>query len=325
MSFYLGFDTSNYTTSSAFYDQVSDRVFSQKRLLDVRQGELGLRQSDALFAHIKRLPQIFSELVLNANSAQIYAVAASSRPRALEDSYMPCFLAGVSQGKVLAATLGVPFYEFSHQQGHIAAGAWSAGKSELLDGEFLAVHISGGTTELLHIKQGTDGLPECTCIGGTKDLAAGQLVDRCGKLLGLGFPSGTELEKLALESKSTAFSRVKMDGLDFSLSGVENQLIKMKTDGVVPADIAAFTLNTITDVLTALFTIAKKDSRYAALPILCVGGVMSNSIIRKAIEARFSAHFAEPAYSSDNAAGIALLCARAHKAGLTPTKAGVLD
>ena len=136
----LGLDTSNYTTSAAAFDGVSGKNCS--RLLDVREGELGLRQSDALFSHVKRLPELVEKLFTEISRDEIRAVGASTRPRAVEGSYMPCFLAGSSQAQNLATVLGVPFYAFSHQQGHIAAACWSSGCMDLMDTPHLAWHLS---------------------------------------------------------------------------------------------------------------------------------------------------------------------------------------
>ena len=152
----LGLDTSNYTTSAAVFDGEGGR--NQGRLLEVRPGELGLRQSDALFQHVKHLPEVVEALLGEEGLGTVQAVGASTRPRAVEGSYMPCFLAGASQGQVLSQVLGVPFYAFSHQQGHLAAAAWSAGRLDLLDRPFLAWHLSGGTTELLRVEPEEDGV-----------------------------------------------------------------------------------------------------------------------------------------------------------------------
>ena len=176
----LGFDTSNYTTSVAISDGVGGKNCS--RLLDVRPGELGLRQSDALFAHVKRLPELARALFAEYPGAEITAIGASTRPRAVEGSYMPCFLAGQSTAETMAAALGVPFHAVSHQQGHVAAALWSAGRMELMDVPHLAWHLSGGTTELLLITpEGKNVRAEK--LGGTSDISAGQLIDRTGKLL----------------------------------------------------------------------------------------------------------------------------------------------
>ena len=103
---YLGFDTSNYTTSIAAFDGVNGE--NRSRLLDVKPGELGLRQSDAVFAHVKRLPELADALFQCVDRTAICAVGVSTRPRAVEGSYMPCFLAGVSAAKTMASALGVP-------------------------------------------------------------------------------------------------------------------------------------------------------------------------------------------------------------------------
>lgn len=122
----IGFDTSNYTTSAAWFDGQTGE--NQGKLLTVPEGALGLRQSEALFQHVKRLHQMTQALCAQSLPGGIAAVGASTRPREVEGSYMPCFLVGEGQAKTLAAVLGVPFYSCSHQQGHIAAAAWSAGR-----------------------------------------------------------------------------------------------------------------------------------------------------------------------------------------------------
>ena len=178
----LGFDTSNYTTSVAEFHGVGGENCS--RLLDVKPGELGLRQSDALFAHVRRLPELVDALCGKLPADTVRAVGASTRPRAVEGSYMPCFLAGESQARNLARFLDVPFYPFSHQQGHIAAALWSAGRMELMRQPHLAWHLSGGTTELLLVTPDGKNV-RAEKLGGTSDISAGQLIDRTGQLLGV--------------------------------------------------------------------------------------------------------------------------------------------
>ena len=305
----LGLDTSNYTTSAAVFDGLNGK--NAGRLLDVRPGELGLRQSDALFQHVKRLPGLLEQLT---GKLDIQAVGASTRPRAVEGSYMPCFLAGESQGRGIAAALGVPFYAHSHQQGHLAAAAWSAGRLDLLDAPFLAWHLSGGTTELLLVR------PEgCTVtaeiIGGTSDLSAGQLIDRTGVLLGFPFPAGKALDALYPQSDARYEPRVRLKELTFSLSGMENQIKALKEEGEKPANIARFALDTVFHVVVRATREAQK--RYPGLPVLCAGGVASNSQLRTWL-ASYGAVFAEPQYSTDNAMGTAVLTWRALKAGEMP-------
>lgn len=300
----LGLDTSNYTTSAALFDGETGR--NTGRLLDVRPGELGLRQSDALFQHVKRLPLLLEELLEERRDIQ--AVGASTRPRAVEGSYMPCFLAGEGQGRGIAAALAVPFYPHSHQQGHLAAAAWSAGRLDLLDAPFLAWHLSGGTTELLLVKP-KGYTVEAEIIGGTSDLSAGQLIDRTGVLLGLQFPAGKALDELSRQDGSLMAFSVRLDGLTFSLSGMENQVKALAERGESPANIARFVVETVAGVV--LRATAEAQKRYPGLPVLCSGGVASNTRLRAALADTCGAIFAQPRYSTDNAMGTAILTWRA--------------
>ena len=339
----LGFDTSNYTTSVAAFDGAAGDNVS--RLLPVKAGELGLRQSEALFSHIKRLPELSDRLFAHLDRTKIQAVGVSTRPRAVEGSYMPCFLAGESQAKVLASVLHVPLVAFSHQQGHIAAVLWSAGRLDLLGSEFLAWHLSGGTTELLHVRSTTDGEIDCEKIGGTTDISAGQLIDRTGQLLGLDFPAGKALDALAgqrLEIKdqgsgsvggvldvpqvsvstrlcsgaqccyserskesvsphSPEWFRVKVNGCEFSLSGVENQVRAFRDRGASEAETAYFALRS---ALEAVKKVTKNACKEHDLPVIFSGGVASNSMLRRMMP---EAIFGTPQYSTDNAMGIAVL------------------
>ena len=295
----LGFDTSNYTTSAAVFDGEAGR--NAGRLLPVERGSLGLRQSEALFAHVKALPDVFLSLSPGAPDA----VGASVRPRSAPGSYMPCFLAGESQGRVLASALGVPFFAFSHQEGHLAAAAYSAGHMELLDAPFLAWHLSGGTTEFLSAEPDGEGGVAARRIGGTEDLSAGQLVDRTGLRLGLPFPAGKELDALAAASDKENSFAVKLRGLDFSLSGMENKAAALAEEN--GADAARFAFLTLADVLSRATEAARRS--YGALPVLFAGGVASSSVLRARLRGE-AFHFAEPRYSTDNALGVAILTYR---------------
>ena len=297
----LGLDTSNYTTSAALFDGAVGENLG--RLLEVRPGERGLRQSEALFQHVKRLPQILEELL--RESPDIRAVGASTRPRAVEGSYMPCFLAGESHGRGIAAALGVPFYPHSHQEGHLAAAAWSAGRLDLLDTPFLAWHLSGGTTELLLVKpKGYTVAAEI--IGGTSDLSAGQLIDRTGVLLGLQFPAGKALDGLYPQADTCYEPSVKLNDLTFSLSGMENRVKGLMEEGACPANVARVAIDAVSDVVCRATQEARR--RYPGLPVLCSGGVASNTRLRAALS---EAVFAQPQYSTDNAMGAAILTWRA--------------
>ena len=311
----LGLDTSNYTTSAAVFDGEGGR--NQGRLLEVRPGELGLRQSDALFQHVKHLPEVVEALLGEEGLGTVQAVGASTRPRAVEGSYMPCFLAGASQGQVLSQVLGVPFYAFSHQQGHLAAAAWSAGRLDLLDRPFLAWHLSGGTTELLRVEPEEDGVAvRAEILGGTSDISAGQLIDRTGVLLGLPFPAGKGVEKLSHQAQKREYYKVKVNGLTFSLSGMENKVRQMVQRGEEPAEIAWFAQETVCRVVQACTKAAMEV--YPGLPVLCSGGVASNGRLKELLRQNCGALFAQPQFSADNAMGTAILTWRALERGRTP-------
>ena len=308
----LGIDTSNYTTSAAVFDGTEG--YNAGRLLAVRPGELGLRQSDALFQHVKALPDRLAELERAGWLEGLSAVGVSTRPRAVEGSYMPCFLAGASQGQVLSQVLGVPFYAFSHQQGHLAAAAWSAGRLDLLDRPFLAWHLSGGTTELLRVEPEEDGVAvRAEILGGTSDISAGQLIDRTGVLLGLPFPAGKEVEKLSRQAQKRESYKVKVNGLTFSLSGMENKVRQMVQRGEEPAEIAWFAQETVCRVVQACTKAAMEE--YPGLPVLCSGGVASNGRLKELLRQNCGALFAQPQFSTDNAMGTAVLTWRALERG----------
>lgn len=302
----LGIDTSNYTTSCALYDSESGEVVQKKLLLPVREGEKGLRQSDAVFHHTARLWPLVEELFAEKR-AEPDAIGVSERPRDAEGSYMPCFLVGVNAARCVAAAVGKPVYGFSHQSGHIMAALYSAGRTELAEEKFIAFHVSGGTTEMLLVTPNDERAFDIEIIGETLDLNGGQAVDRAGVMLGLAFPCGKELEKLALKSEKTFNPKIFVKDGSCSLSGLENQCNSMFKKGESPEDISRFCLDFIGKTVEKMTEHALE--KYGNLPVVYAGGVMSNSIIRSRIGSRFNAVFAKPEFSCDNAAGTAVLAA----------------
>lgn len=299
----IGIDTSNYTTSVAFFDGTGGENCS--KLLPVKSGELGLRQSDAVFAHIKSLPELSGRLFSRVRE-EIRAVGVSTRPRAVEGSYMPCFLVGLSHAKLLSDALHVPLVEVSHQQGHVAASLWSAGHLELMDEPHLAWHLSGGTTELLLVEP-EGKLVSCTKIGGTTDISAGQLIDRTGQLLGLPFPSGKHLDALSREEAGKDFFRVKCKDMTFSFSGMQNKVQQYFEANGDPAETAAYALRC---VAYGVFDATQQALKaYPGLPVVFSGGVASNTLLRQVLEP-LNPIFAQPQYSRDNAMGVAVLASR---------------
>ena len=310
MSYHLGIDTSNYTTSIAIYDSKNNTVISRKMLLPVKTGERGIRQSDAVFHHTIQLPQLINDITSDFDG-DISSVGVSVKPCNEENSYMPCFLTGVSVAEAIASFMHIPLYRFSHQDGHIAAALYSADKFDLINKEFFAFHISGGTSQVLKVTP-YGKYYDTEIISDSLDLKAGQAIDRVGIMLGLNFPCGPELEKLALKSK-LSLKREKVFRRDgrFSLSGVENKCKKMFDNGEKPEDIALYCINYIRSALDD--TVKEIISNYGELPLIFSGGVMSNSIIRNDFMNRYNAFFAEPQYSSDNACGIAILSSICNK------------
>lgn len=306
----LGIDTSNYTSSLCIVDIEGNMIKSIKAPLPVKSGEVGLRQSEAVFAHTKNIPEIFRRAEGIISDSEVVCIGVSSRPRDAEGSYMPCFLSGVSVATALSESLGVPLYENSHQAGHIEAAMYSSGMLFDYDGEsFISFHVSGGTTEMLKCKKTAAGI-SAELIGKTLDLNAGQAVDRTGVMLGLDFPCGVHIERLAREyyethSKIGGFG-VSVKGLDCCLSGIENLTMKAYEKTGDRGYVSAFLLEYIAKTLIKMTDAAQQ--KYGRMPLLYAGGVMSNCIIKERIKGKFqNARFAFPEFSSDNAAGTALL------------------
>ncbi len=301
----IGIDTSNYTTSLAIMCIDGGLVANLKRPLAVKGGEHGLRQSDAVFAHIKNIPDIMRDAERLLEGRKPLAVGVSTRPRNQNGSYMPCFLSGVSAATAISSMLGIPLYEFSHQCGHIMAALYSSGKQELVNREFCALHISGGTTEILKVSGFYDGF-ECEIVGGTRDASVGQIIDRVGVMMDMPFPAGPHIENAALMCDSKIpKKKTSVVGCYANFSGLENiarSLYKEKADKSLTS---AFLIDYVGNSLAEMCD--NYIQSYGEMPIVFAGGVMSNRILKEKLSCRFDAYFAEPAFSSDNAVGIAAL------------------
>ena len=312
----LGIDTSNYTTSAALVDREGHALLNAKIPLPVREGERGLRQSDAVFHHVRNLPEAARQVgeVLAAHPDDpVTAVGVSETPRDAEGSYMPCFLAGVSAAEMTARTLGVPLYRFSHQAGHVMAALTSAcqngegDRDEMLTASFYAFHVSGGTTDLLLVKPGGDRIFSIEEIGGSKDIHAGQAVDRIGVNMGFPFPAGPSMDRAALEALEAGMkpmrAQISVDGTRCNLSGLENRAAALWQETGDRAAVSLFTLDFIARTLEAMTKNA--FDLYGALPVIYAGGVMSSQTVRRTL-GQYGL-FADAAFSADNAAGIAWL------------------
>ncbi len=316
MALYLGLDTSNYTTSAALCDDTGNILVNQKLLLPVRPGERGLRQSDAVFLHVKALPQIAAMLREHLPTGEtLSAIGVSRAPRDSAGSYMPCFLVGEGAGEVLSAALRVPLYMFSHQAGHVMAAAYSASRNgendldALLAAPFLAFHVSGGTTDILLAQPDAEKILSVQHIGGTLDLNAGQVIDRTGVKMGLSFPCGAAMDTLALRyTGRLRRDRLSVHDFTCNLSGVENKAAGLYDETGDPAATSAYVLATIGRTLEELTKNLR--NRYPDLPILYAGGVMSSRYIRQILSPYGS--FAEAQFSSDNASGVCLLARKTY-------------
>lgn len=296
---YLGFDTSNYTTSLALFD--GENVISKKKLLTVKTGERGLRQSDAVFQHTVNMPKLLQEIPCDIN---IDAVAVSTRPRNIDGSYMPCFLVGINNAQTVSTFNHCNLYPTSHQVGHILAALYSVGRLDLVKSEFIAFHVSGGTTEALLVQPDDNEIIKAAVVSQSLDLKAGQAVDRTGVLLGCQFPCGKELDKLSLLSDRKFDVKPTMIGNNCSMSGIENKVKKMVEDKESPQDIANFLFTYIAKTIDRMTE--NIISRFGELPLVYAGGVMSNTMINKYISKKYNAYFAKPDFSCDNAAGVAI-------------------
>ena len=319
---FLGIDTSNYTTSSALCDEQGSILLNAKVPLPVKEGERGLRQSDAVFHHTKNLPEC-AAAVKNALSAiedgKLTAVGCSYAPRDMEGSYMPCFLSGIASAEFVSATHGTPLYKFSHQAGHIMAALASAcdnnsiSRESMMNRPFVAFHVSGGTTDVLLCEPDEERIFKISQIGGTRDINGGQAIDRTGVMMGLSFPCGAEMDKAAL----TFDGKVRKDALSVkgtwcNLSGLENKAAGLYSECKNIAEVSAYTLSFIGRTLEKITQ--NVLSEHGDLPVIYAGGVMSSQYIR-AILSKYGM-FADAQYSSDNAVGTALLTAELYKRDL---------
>lgn len=309
MAYYLGIDTSNYTTSVALIND-DFSVMQEKKLLPVKSGQKGLRQSDAVFHHTKQISELIENLFKDKDIKPV-SIGVSNKPTTAEGSYMPCFLVGETIARSIGAIMNVPVFTTSHQVGHVLAGIVSSKKFSLLDTPFIAFHVSGGTTDCLLCTPNSNTLLDISMVATSLDLKGGQAVDRVGISLGLDFPCGKDLEKLALLSKKHFKIKPTIKDGNCCLSGLENLCNKMLSNGEPYEDISMYCLEYIYQTIKAMTSYAL--NKFGNMPILYVGGVMSNSIIRKKLSKDFNCNFAEPNLSCDNAVGVSLYALKKFK------------
>ena len=301
----LGVDTSCYTTSCALAGE-GGLIGQERRLLSVELGGRGLMQSEGVFQHVGRLPALLEKLLDGAGHPAISAVCASTRPRPVEGSYMPVFTVGEGFARSMAAALNVPFFATSHQQGHIRAALVDTPLSP--KDSFLALHLSGGTTEIVRVTGG-----EIELIGGSNDLHAGQFIDRVGVRLGLPFPAGPELEKMARRGRAQARLPIWVRGVTCSFSGCESAAQRLiDADGIAPDDMAAEVFSCVArSIAKTLWNAAQLTGEKK---LLLAGGVASSTLLREMLPDRMrrlgadvALNWGKSELSGDNAAGVALI------------------
>lgn len=219
-------------------------------------------------------------------------------------------MVGVSFAKAFALARGLPLIEVDHMKAHVLAHFAEDPKPRF---PFLCLVVSGGHTQLVVVNSPLDH----EIIGKTIDDAAGEAFDKTGKMLGLDYPAGPRIDKLAASGKPVlAFARPKMDGLDFSFSGLKTSVLYTLRKEIEQspnylqdnlADICAGVQQAIVDIL--IHKITKAAEQTGIKEIAVAGGVAANSGLRKALEQRgqekgWNVYIPKLAYCTDNAAMI---------------------
>ena len=302
----IGWDTSCYTTSVAAVSLEGHVLASVRRLLSVKTGDRGLRQSEGVFQHTQNLPQLLRKLREDLPDIEPVALCASAAPREQEGSYMPVFTVGIGAAEQAAALMGLPLYFTNHQSGHVAAARIG---TDMPTGAHLALHLSGGTTEVLCADQNG----ALTLLGGSEDLHAGQFVDRVGVMLGLSFPAGPHLEALAQDVQALSLIAATCKGLSCSFSGAEAQAKRLYESGACTREqLAAEIYSCLVRTVEKLIKNASEETKLTR--VLLAGGVVSSARFRDELCMRvhkrrdgLQLYFAAPEYSGDNAVGVAMI------------------
>lgn len=313
MSVYLGIDTSCYTTSVAIMDCNGNLLADKRKILSVKPGGRGLSQSEMVFQHTRNLPELIEAAVTGlGNPLVLSGIGASAYPRPLPNSYMPAFLVGSGYAKSLAALFNVPLFQISHQEGHIFSGIWSAGGPQ--ENQFLAIHVSGGTTEIVKVVKGQDDVT-ISLLGESLDLHAGQFIDRVGVAIGLPFPTGRHLETLALKSSETSIAiPICVKNVNVSFSGPATHALRLLEKGEAPENVAAGVQLCIGKTISKMIKNAVIVT--GVKEILLVGGVLSNEVIREylskiLLSEGLNLYFPQKEFSPDNSVGCAYYALKA--------------
>lgn len=257
--------------------------------------------------HIERINQVIEEAlsIAGVSLAQTDAVAVTYGP-----GLVGALLVGVAEAKAIAYAAGKPLVGVHHIEGHIAANFIEHPE---LEPPFLSLVVSGGHTHLVRVED----YGVFTILGRTRDDAAGEAFDKVARAIGLGYPGGPKIDRVAREGdpEAIAFPRTHMEDApyDFSFSGLKSAVLnyingcRMKGQEYRQADIAASFQKAVTDVLVGKAMRAVEE--YHADRFAIAGGVAANSALRQAMkeaceERGVKLYYPSPVYCTDNAAMI---------------------
>lgn len=271
--------------------------------LPVPPGRIGLRQSDAVFSHIKQLPGLAGRLAAALSGHRVVAVTVSVRPRPDADSYLPVFRVGHAAAELARATADATLIASSHQEGHLACSdGFSPGAA------CLAAHLSGGTTDILAVGWDGDRILDRR-LGGSTDLHAGQFVDKVGHALGLPFPAGPALDRLAQQDPDVDVPSAVSSGA-ISFSGPYSAALRLIDAGAPGPAVASAVLRCIARSVARAVGHAVNETGLDTLHV--VGGVAASVVLRETITSRLArrvpgltVRFAPAALCTDNAVGVA--------------------
>jgi len=315
----LGIETSCDETGVALYDAAAGRLLehSVHSQVEMHQAYGGVVPELASRDHVRRLVPLAREVLARSGRevAELGAGAYTQGP-----GLAGALLVGASFAHALAAALEVPAIGIHHLEGHLLSPLLSARQPAF---PFIALLVSGGHTQLMRV----EAVGRYTLLGETQDDAAGEAFDKTATLLGLGYPGGPALARLADKGRAGRHRlprpMIASGDLEFSFSGLKTAVLMLvkgaDSNEQFHADVARAFQDAVVDVLVAKCTLAMERTGLAQLVV--AGGVGANRCLRAALDAKakaqgFDVFYPEPELCTDNGAMIALAAALRLRAGL---------
>lgn len=304
----LGIETSCDDTGVALYDSASRRLLAHAvhTQAAMHQAYGGVVPELASRDHIRRLVPLTRKIFSEAGQdlSDVKGIGYTQGP-----GLAGALLVGASFAQGLALSLGIPAVGIHHLEGHLLSPLLSAEPPEF---PFVALLVSGGHTQLMRV----DGVGRYALLGDTQDDAAGEAFDKTAQLLGLGYPGGPALSRLAERGAAGRYRLPRpmiASGLDFSFSGLKTAVLAlMKNENPEHADVARAFVDAIVEVLVAKCVRALETTGLTTLVV--AGGVGANRQLRAALDAEsarrgFDVFYPEPELCTDNGAMIAFAAA----------------